>query len=159
MNVKTILTECESSGVSVRPLQEGKLYVDPIGKLSDELREKLVANKPEIIEYLITKKHLHVHRVLVKLKDLKIYRDGDSISWRNEPSLEQRELLTNYSRDLLEALTPRALTTREAGYLALWLDDIGETEKIERDRVFNQANRSPTDRTALLWMADGSPEM
>jgi len=157
MTAVELIAECASVGVSLSPLDDGKIYVDPIAKVSDDLRTKLVANKPAIIEYLRAIHRLHIHCVLVKLQSVQPYRDGDSVRWRNEPSLEQRRLLQSYESELIAALTPRALTKDEAATIALWLHDIGETGKADRDYVFNQANSSPADRTAWLWMAKGSP--
>ena len=100
----------------------------------------------------------NVHRVLVKLRSIKLFRSGDSIRWRGEPTPEQQRLLHTYQTELLEALTPQALTDQEAVIFAQWLHDIGETDKAARDYAFKRANESATERVALLWMAMGSPD-
>lgn len=158
MNAVELIQECTSLNISVKPEPDGSLFVDPIAKLTDELRNGLVANKPEIIEYLTNRQRLHIHRVLVRLRDIKPFRSGDSLQWRGNPSQEQQQLLHQYRSELIETLTPRALTNHEAEQLALWLNDIGEVDMQERTYVFSQANSSPADRVALLWMAEGSPD-
>ena len=99
----------------------------------------------------------NIHRVLTKLRCIQPFRAGDSLQWRGQPTPEQRQLLQDYESELVAALTPRALTKDEAATIALWLHDIGETGTADRDYAFNQANSSPADRTAWLWMAKGSP--
>lgn len=157
MSVQALLSECESVGISVSPLDERNLWIDPIERLSDQLRDRLVANKPEIIDYLGQRHRVHIHRVLVQLRDIKPYRINDTLRWRGDPTIEQGQLLAAHRSELLEALTPRPLTKNETETLASWLHDIGENQKVERDAVFDLVNGSPKDRVALLWRAEGSP--
>ena len=102
---------------------------------------------------------IHIHRVLVKLRNIRPFRSGDSLHWRGEPTLEQHQLLQDYEAELVAALTPRAMTKDEAATFALWLNNIGESDKKERDHAFSTANATPSDRVALLWMASDSPEL
>ena len=52
MNAQALVQECHSRGVTVKPLPDGKIYVDPIANVPGDLRNELVANKPQIHEYL-----------------------------------------------------------------------------------------------------------
>ena len=101
----------------------------------------------------------NIHRVLTKLRCIQPFRAGDSLQWRGQPTPEQRQLLQDYESELVAALTPRALTKDEAATFALWLNNIGESDKKERDHAFSTANATPSDRVALLWMASDSPEL
>lgn len=101
---------------------------------------------------------MHVHKVLVILRDVKPYRSGDLLHFRGKPTAEQQSLIDEYRDDLLEALRPRGLTKDESEILALYLDDIGEHDKTERGYAFNIAERSPVDRITLLRLAAGSPD-
>jgi hypothetical protein len=152
-----VLADCKAAGLSVTPESNGNLYLCPVEALTDELKNRIVANKPAIIEYLQLEKRVHIHRVLIRLRDIKPYRVGDCLQWRGKPTTEQQHVLREYGAELLEILTPRALTKEEELTLALWLHDIGETTKPDRDVVLDQAARSPADRVTLLWMAEGSP--
>lgn len=114
MKVDAIILDCESLGVTLEPRPGGRISVNPYDKLSDELREQLVANKPEIHAKLIAYRRLHVHRVLVRLKDILPYRSGKVLLWHGNPSPEQHQLLKRYGPELLKVLTPRLVTDREA---------------------------------------------
>ena len=154
MSTQAILTECESVGIKVTPLDTGDLYVDPIAKLPDNLREKLVSNKSEIHAHLSARRRLHIHRVLTQLKDIRPYRVSHSLLWHGNPTPEQRQLLKQYESELIDALTPRALTDYEAEQIALFAHDNGETSR----SLLHQVGRLPDNRVALLWIAQGSPD-
>ena len=49
-----------------------------------------------------------VNCLLVRLNDIKLYRVGDRLGWRNEPTERQLHLLVQYRGVLLELLKPRA---------------------------------------------------
>lgn len=120
--------------------------------------EKPCNKPPEKHPQKLHDKSLPIHRVLVQLRDIRPYRILGAIAWRGDPTSEQYKLLQDYEAELVEALTPRSLTNREAENIALWLHDIGEDNRQERDYIFSQATLSPKDRIAYLWMADGSPD-
>lgn len=52
MSARAVLDECYIQGVTVKPLADGKIYVDPIANVPDELHARLIANKLEIHAYL-----------------------------------------------------------------------------------------------------------
>jgi len=51
--------------------------------------------------------HDEVNSLLMKLSDIKLYRVGDRLGWRKEPTDEQVRLLALYQEVLLELLKPR----------------------------------------------------
>jgi|GEM_PF-6604007 len=54
----------------------------------------------------------HIQRVLLQLKTVKPYRSGTLLMWRGNPTSEQLQLLRDYRAELVKALTPSLLTTR-----------------------------------------------
>lgn len=56
-----------------------------------------------------------VSRVLTELSDINLYRIGERLGWRSEPTEQQARLLVGYRSVLLELLRPRLDTTIEAG--------------------------------------------
>lgn len=74
---------------------------------------------------------LHIHRVLAQLRDIGLHRIGErlKIRYSDRATLEQRQLIRDYQRELLRALSPRELTSEESEQLALWLHNTGEAKK------------------------------
>lgn len=139
--------------------------INPACQLSNPANSANCANEDEQVSRVSTistlaDRRLHIGRVLLLLDDAGLFRDGDQLKIRRVDcvSQEQRQLINDYHDELLEALTPRGLTPQEAAVLAIYMDDIGEFEKQERDYAFNIAERTPVDRIAMLRLATGSPD-
>ena len=150
-----LLRELSDIGVSVE-LGEGVIWLDPIAAVPTELRVRLAANKPELLAYLKAERRLHIGYVLNQLDNLQLYRDEDSLIARRSyvATQHQRDLISTYHAELMEALQPQSLSESELDNLALLAHDVGQDSR----ELYELAAQSPGDREHFRWVYEGRPE-
>ncbi len=75
MSATELLNELSARGVTLRPAPDGIRYQAPRGALTPELRERLVASKPAVLEILA----LERVRETWKPGEWLAYREGDAL--------------------------------------------------------------------------------
>lgn len=158
---ESILADCERAGLSIEPEPNGNLFLYPVEQLSDDLRNRIVANKPELYAYLTSQpdtqeqnERLPIRHVYRLLTGTRLYRDGDQLRVRGTPTPDQRSLIVKYNDELLDYLKPKELTLLEQEMISLYLHDLGETSRADREYMFAMAARTVDDRVALLRLVE-----